>query len=197
MKFMIGTTALFLILFSAPAFAQEEPKPQQQEEHKPQDSKAPVPEKAPAEKPAAGQPKEKQAPPEKSQDKPQTDEKQKQQEQKTQEKQNQAQQKQAQQQQKAQQAQAHNSAPAQNGGSARRIPDDKFRSHFGPQHHFRPARGNNGRFQYGGYWFVYTDPWPAGWSYDDDCYIEDDGGVYYLIDALHPDLRLVVVVEVS
>ncbi len=191
MKLMIGTTALFLILFSAPAFAQDEPKPQQQEEHKPQDSKAPVPEKAPPEKPAPTQPKEKQAPPEKSQDKPQSDEKQKQQEQKTQEKQTQAQQKQA------QQSQAHNSAPAQNGGNARRIPDDKFRSHFGPQHHFRPARGNNGRFQYGGYWFVYTDPWPSGWSYDDDCYIEDDGGVYYLVDALHPDLRLVVVVQVS
>jgi flagellar motor protein MotB len=187
MKFMIGTTALFLILFSAPAFAQDEPKPQQQEEHKPQDSKAPPPEKAPADKPAAAQPKEKQAPPEKSQPaaKPQT------------EKQTQEQQKQAQQQQKTQQTQAHNSAPAQNGGNAQRIPDDKFRSHFGPQHHFRPARGNNGRFQYGGYWFVYTDPWPVGWSYDDDCYIEDDGGVYYLIDVPHPDLRVVVVVQVS
>jgi flagellar motor protein MotB len=199
MKFMIGTAALFLILTSAPAFAQDEPKPQQQDEHKPQDSKAPVPEKAPPEKPEAGQPKEKQAPPEKAQPaaKPKTDEKQQQQEQKAQEKQTQEQQKQAQQQQKTQQAQAHNSAPAQNGGNARRIPDDKFRTHFGPQHHFRVARGNNGRFQYGGYWFVYTNPWPVGWSYDDDCYIEDDGGVYYLVDVLHPDLRLVVVVQIS
>jgi hypothetical protein len=187
MKFMIGTTALFLILFSAPAFAQDEPKPQQQEEHKPQDSKAPAPEKAPPEKPAAEQPKEKQPPPAKSQPKPQTDEKQ-QQEQKAKEKQ-------TQQQQKAQPAQAHN-APAQSGGN-KRIPDDKFRSNFGSQHHFRPARGNNGRFQYGGYWFVYTDAWPSGWSYDDDCYIEDDGGVYYLVDALHPDFRLVVAVEIS
>jgi outer membrane biosynthesis protein TonB len=201
MKFLIGTTALFLMFFSTPAFAQDEPKPQQQEEHKPQDSKAPEPEKAPPAKPEAGQPKEKQAPPEKAQPaaKAQTDEKQ-QQEQKTQEKQTQDQQKQAQksaqQPQKQQQAQSH---PASSGGNSggNRIPDDKFRAHFGAQHHFRPARGNNGRFQYGGYWFVYTDAWPSGWSYDDDCYIEDDGGVYYLIDALHPDLRLVVVVQAS
>jgi flagellar motor protein MotB len=199
MKFMIGSAALLLIL-STPAFAQEEPKPQQQEEHKPQDSpKAPAQEKAPPAKPAEGQPKEKQAPPEKPAQPPpkaQNQDKQQQNEKKAQEKQTQQQTKEQQAQPKQAQAQNHN-APAQNGGNARRIPDDKFRAHFGPQHHFRVARGGGNRFQYGGYWFAYNEPWPVGWSYDDDCYIEDDGGVYYLIDVLHPDVRLVVAVEVS
>jgi outer membrane biosynthesis protein TonB len=205
MKFMIGTAALFLIVTSTPALAQDEPKPQQQEEHKPQDSpKAPAQEKAPPAKPDADQPKDKQAPTEKPAEAPpktqNQDKQQKAQEKQTEQqtKDQQAQQKQAQQQQKQQQAQSHNAPPPQNGGNAnaRRIPDDKFRAHFGPQHHFRVARGGN-RFQYGGYWFAYSDAWPVGWSYDDDCYIEDDGGVYYLVDVLHPEVRLLVAVQVS
>jgi len=198
MKFMIGTAALFLVLSSSPAFAQDEPKPQQQEEHKPQDSPKAPEAKAPPAKPDTAQPKEKPAPPPEKAAKPQTDEKQQQQDKKAQVKQTQDQQKQVQQQPKDQQAQAHNAPAAKNAGNgnAHRIPDDKFRANFGPQHHFRVARSGN-RFQYGGYWFAYSDPWPTGWSYDDDCYIEDDGGVYYLIDALHPDLRLVVIVQVS
>ena len=197
MKYMIGSAALLLVL-STPAFAQEEPKPQQQEEHKPQDSpKAPAQEKAPPAKPDAGQPKEKQAPPEKPAQPPpkaQNQDKQQQNEKKAQEKS--AQQQTKEQQAQPKQAQNHN-PPAQNGGNERRIPDDKFRANFGSQHHFRVARGGGNRFQYGGYWFAYSEPWPVGWSYDDDCYIEDDGGVYYLIDVLHPDVRLVVAVEVS
>ena len=209
MKFMIGTAALCLLLTtSAPALAQEEPKPQEQGEHKPQDSKQPpAAEKAPPAKPEAGQPKEKPAPTEKTQPPPKTQNQDKpQQEQKAQEKQTQqqtkeqqTQQKQAQQQQqKAQQAQSHNASTARNApnANARRIPDDQFRAHFGRDHHFRPARNGN-RFQYGGYWFGYSQPWPSGWSYDDDCYIEDDDGTYYLVDALHTDFRLLVVIDVS
>ena len=196
MKFTLGTTALLLVLTSTPAFAQDEPKPQQQEEHKPQDSpKAPAQEKAPPAKPDADRPKDQPASTEKPA-RPAVKAQEKQTEEQTKEQQDQ-QKKAQQQQQKAQPAQNHNNAQAhQNAGDAHRIPDDKFRAHFGPQHHFRPSRGDS-RFQYGGYWFVYNDPWPSGWAAEDDCYIEDDGGVYYLVDAIHPDFRLLLVVQVS
>lgn len=31
-------------------------------------------------------------------------------------------------------------------------------------------------------------------SYNDDCYIEDDGGSYYLVDLIHPDIRVMLIV---
>jgi hypothetical protein len=86
----------------------------------------------------------------------------------------------------------------QQASQRERIPDDKFRAHFGHDHHFRPGRpvivDNEPRFQYSGYWFQFADPWPAGWSYDDDCYIDyvDDG--YYLFDPVHPGVRIAVTV---
>jgi DNA polymerase III gamma/tau subunit len=86
----------------------------------------------------------------------------------------------------------------QQASQRERIPDDKFRAHFGQDHHFRPGRpvivDNQPRFQYSGYWFDIVDPWPAGWSYDDDCYIDyvDDG--YYLFDPVHPGVRIAVTV---
>lgn len=80
-----------------------------------------------------------------------------------------------------------------------RIPDDKFRSHFGREHHFHVDRArvvNQSQpvIVYGGYSFELVDAWPAEWSYDDDCYIDyvDDG--YYLFDVLHPGIRIAVIV---
>lgn len=79
------------------------------------------------------------------------------------------------------------------------IPDDKFRSHFGREHHFHVDRArivNESQpvVVYGGYSFELVDTWPAEWSYDDDCYIDyvDDG--YYLFDVLHPGIRIAVIV---
>ena len=81
---------------------------------------------------------------------------------------------------------------------AQRIPDDKFRTHFGREHHFRVSQPviveNRPRFQYSGYWFEFVDAWPADWSYSDDCYIDYLDGQYFLFDALHPGVRLAVVV---
>ncbi len=89
---------------------------------------------------------------------------------------------------------------AHNGGKSARIPDDKFRSHFGSQHHFSIGHAtmvnNRPGFQYAGYSFVFVDPWPAGWAYTDDCYVDYIDGEYFLIDLLHPGVRLALTVVI-
>jgi outer membrane biosynthesis protein TonB len=80
-------------------------------------------------------------------------------------------------------------------GKGQRIPTEKFQSNFGSQHHFRVQHLENGRrFERGGYRFELVEVWPAGWSYDDDCYIEQDGDDYYVVDLIHPDIRVAVIV---
>lgn len=98
-------------------------------------------------------------------------------------------------------------AAADNGsaGSAKmqgkgvHIPDDKFRANFGRNHTFvinRPVIVNNQpTFHYGGYSFVMVDPWPMGWAYTDDCYIDYIDGEYFLFDLLHPGVRIEVFVN--
>jgi hypothetical protein len=100
-----------------------------------------------------------------------------------------------------QRMQAQNSppqnAPGPRGGG--RIPDDKFRAQFGRDHHFRIGHPTivegRPRFEYSGYSFELIDPWPAAWSYDDDCYIDYVDDEYWLFDPLHPGMRIAVVVE--
>ncbi|MGA9507008.1 MAG: hypothetical protein WBV55_00020 [Candidatus Sulfotelmatobacter sp.] len=100
----------------------------------------------------------------------------------------------------------NNDRAMQNGGdhgksaSGQRIPDDKFRANFGRQHTFRVQTQvvqGQPRFQYGGYWFALSNPWPGDWAYTDDCYVDYINGEYVLIDLLHPgvEIPLVVVVE--
>jgi hypothetical protein len=85
----------------------------------------------------------------------------------------------------------------QHAGRGGRIPDDKFRAQFGREHHFK-ARSvivqGRPQFQYGGYSFELVDAWPSDWAYTDDCYIDYIDGQYYLIDLLHPGIRLAVFV---
>jgi hypothetical protein len=78
--------------------------------------------------------------------------------------------------------------------NARRIPEESFRVSFGREHHFHVARRDDRRFEYGGYIFEYVDAWPPDWSYGDDCYIEQDGDDYYLVNARHPGARVLVVI---
>lgn len=90
----------------------------------------------------------------------------------------------------------------QPGHGGQRIPDERFRANFGREHrfHVRPQgggevqRGEGPRFQYAGYWFELVEPWPAAWSYDDDCYIEYIDDDYYLFDDLHPGYRVLIIV---
>jgi hypothetical protein len=50
------------------------------------------------------------------------------------------------------------------------------------------------RFNYGGYYFQYSEAWPSDWDYNDDVYIDYIDGNYYLINPRHPGVRLLVVI---
>jgi hypothetical protein len=86
--------------------------------------------------------------------------------------------------------------PIENG----RIPDAQFHAHFGHEHTFHVGHpvivGGQPRFQFGGYWFGYSEAWPVGWGYSDDVYVDFIDGQYYLIDPVHPGLRLALIVVV-
>ena len=203
----ISTTALFLLLgLAVPAHARQE---KQEESTKPPKQ-------------------EQQAKPEKQQEaKPQQQQKQQQQKQqaKGQQEQQQKQQdksaKQEQQQQVKSDKQQHQLQTASSHGGPQRteramatqraqpelrlsergsgrIPDDRFRSHFGREHHFHmgnPAMvGGYSRFQYGGFWFGFVEPWPDGWYYTDDFYIDYVDGGYYMYNPYYPGARFAITV---
>ncbi|MGA9528383.1 MAG: hypothetical protein WBS24_09725 [Terriglobales bacterium] len=84
-------------------------------------------------------------------------------------------------------------------GKGGHIPDDKFRANFGKGHTFvvnHPVIVNNQpTFQYGGYTFIMAQPWPMGWAYTDDCYIDYIDGEYFLFDLLHPGVQIEIFVN--
>ena len=77
-----------------------------------------------------------------------------------------------------------------------RIPDDRFRANFGRGHEFRigSPRMVDGysRFQYGGFWFGFVQPWPNGWYYTDDVYIDYIDGEYFVFDPYYPGVRIAI-----
>ena len=81
-----------------------------------------------------------------------------------------------------------------------RIPDDRFRSNFGRGHNFRMGNpiivSGYSRFQYGGFWFGFVEPWPAGWYYTDDVYIDYVDGGYYMYDPYYPGTRFSISVVI-
>ncbi len=96
----------------------------------------------------------------------------------------------------------------QRGGyNGYRIPDDRYRGNFGPGHTFRISRypievyGGYPRFQYGGFWFGFMDPWPEYWSdnwYDnDDVYVVYTDGGYYLYNRQYPRDRIAITVYLN
>jgi outer membrane biosynthesis protein TonB len=78
--------------------------------------------------------------------------------------------------------------------SESRIPDARFRSNFGRGHEFRIGSptlvGGYSRFQYGGYWFGFVQPWPDGWYYTDDVYVDYIDGGYYLCNPYYPGAQV-------
>ena len=81
-----------------------------------------------------------------------------------------------------------------NGHHYGRIPDDRYRANFGRAHSFRMIRprmiDGYQRFQYSGYWFGFNDPWPSGWDYNDDVYVDYVGASYYLYNPRHPGIHI-------
>jgi len=95
-------------------------------------------------------------------------------------------------QQRSQQAKPEQQAERTGGNSGGRIPDDRFRANFGQEHRFRVNQGEyrNRRFQYGGYWFGFVDPWPSNWLYTQDVFVVEIDGVYYLCNANYPGVNI-------
>lgn len=99
----------------------------------------------------------------------------------------------------------HRDWKARGGYHGYRIPDERFDSRFGRNHHFRVyghplvLMGRYPRFQYGDYWFTLMDPVPESWNDDwyrtDDVYIVWDDDAYYLRNVSHPDQRIALTVH--
>ena len=76
---------------------------------------------------------------------------------------------------------------------SKRIPDDRFRANFGRDHRFRVSEADyrrDRRFQYGGYWLGFAQPWPSNWLYTQDVYVIEINGVYYLCNANYPGVNI-------
>lgn len=206
MKLLVGT-AILCMLATAPVYAQQNNDNKQQET-----SKAPEKNNKHAEKPSNKSPEKpvdhsskppKEAPVTTESAPPhQQDQQQKQAEQqaKTEQKARQKQSKNQEKQQQQAERQANhghadtadNTARGDRGGG-RRIPQDRYRASFGRAHTFH-VRHDQDRFQFGGYWFEYSDAWPSDWNDDDDFYIVEIDDVDYLCDARFPDQRIVVII---
>jgi hypothetical protein len=171
---IISTAVLSLTLgAAAPAYAQEE--------HAQQEDKKVQQEKPAQQEEKKAQQEEKKAQPEKP---VQQEEKKAQQEEKKP--------------QQEKPAVQHEQETQRASGENHRIPDDRFRAHFGREHVFvinRPVIiEGQPRFQYGGYWFGFSQPWPVGWAYSDNVYVDYIDGGYYLYNPFHPGIRVVVIV---
>src|SRR5579864_1201453 len=96
----------------------------------------------------------------------------------------------------------HRNWQRRGGYSGYRVPDDRYRGYFGPDHGFRiyglpfMVVGGYPRFQYEGYWITTLDPWPEYWGNDwydnDDVYVAyvDDG--YYLYNRRYPNVGIAI-----
>jgi hypothetical protein len=84
-----------------------------------------------------------------------------------------------------------------NRSDGRRLETREFRDHFGQRHRFRPGwiGGGYNEFGYGGFTFGFLEPWPIGWSYNDDVYVMDVDGGYVLCNPLYPGITVGVIIE--
>ena len=101
----------------------------------------------------------------------------------------------------------HRTWQQRGGYNGYRIPDERYNGYFGESHGFRIYSqpvvfvGGSPRFQYGGFWFGFVDPWPEYWSDDwydnDDVYVaySDDG--YYMYDRRYPRDRIAISVSLN
>jgi len=224
----MSTTALFLLLgLAVPAHARQEKQeekaspPKQEQQAKPEKQQEAKPQQQQKQQQQHSQ---QQAQQQQRQQQSNTAQQQQQQAKPQQQQANSAKQQQQQQhsQQQAQQQQRQQQTASSHGGPQRtqqamtaqrsqpqlrlsdrgssRIPDDRFRSHFGREHHFHMGNpvmvGGYSRFQYGGYWFGFVDPWPVDWYYTDDYYIDYVDGGYYMYNPYYPGARFAITVVI-
>lgn len=96
----------------------------------------------------------------------------------------------------------HHSWRERGGYRGYRIPENRFRAHFGRGHWFRVHTvpvivvGGYPRFQYGGFWFSMVDPWPEYWAptwYEtDDVYVDYVNDGYYMYNRRHPGVAIAI-----
>ena len=101
----------------------------------------------------------------------------------------------------------HRTWQQRGGYNGYRIPEDRYTGYFGESHGFRIYSqpvvfvGGSPRFQYGGFWFGFVDPWPEYWSDDwydnDDVYVVYAGDGYYMYDRRYPRDRIAISVSVN
>jgi DNA mismatch repair ATPase MutL len=205
LKYILGGTALSLILAGTayPQQEQEKEKPKQEEQKPAEKPKTQQKQDQQSAKQQQGEQKneekqEKQSARQQGEQPKQSEqpnrERQDQQKQVTRQQQDEQKQQQRQQQQVAKQQRSDDRDQHSDHGHGR-IPDDRFRSSFGREHHFRVEHVDNRRFQYGGYWFTFNEGWPVGWAYNDDFYIDFIDDQYYLIDLSQPGVQLLLVVD--
>ena len=181
---MMSTAVLSLALgVAAPAFAQQEQRDQQDEQKgKPaqQEQKKAQPDKRAKQEVRTAPQQEKSA-------------KQEEKNARQQDKNTKQEEKSAQQQQRTQQAKPEQQAQRASGNGGGRIPDDRFKASFGREHRFRVSQADysrDHRFQYGGYWFGFVDPWPSNWLYTQDVFVVEINGVYYLCNPMYPGVNI-------
>src|SRR5580698_9264588 len=213
-----STAILSLLLGIAPAYAQQGQQGEKQDHPQQQQSK---PEQSKPEQQHAQQPQRAQQQQEQNQDKQQQHVQQQQdqsrQQQHAQQQRGNEQPQRTQEQQRVQQSawQQHRAQSWQSdhrnwqqrgGYHGYRIPDDRFRGYFGPEHGFRIyglpflVVGGYPRFQYGGYWLSPVDPWPEYWAnnwYDtDDVYVTYANNGYYLFNRRYPNVGIAISISV-
>jgi hypothetical protein len=96
----------------------------------------------------------------------------------------------------------HRNWQQRGGYNGYRIPDNRYRGYFGPDHGFRIyglpflVVGGYPRFRYQGYWFSAVDPWPEYWANDwyntDDVYVTYVDNGYYLFNHRYPDVGIAI-----
>ncbi len=112
------------------------------------------------------------------------------------------------QQRRARNWQAEHRTWQQRGGyTADRIPQDRYRNNFGPNHPFRiyhnpvVVTGGYPGFLYNGFYFSIVDPWPQYWSNNwyenDDVYVDYSGDGYYLYNRRYPQDRISLSVYIN
>jgi outer membrane biosynthesis protein TonB len=189
----ISTAVLTLTLgVGIPAYAQQEQHDQQEKEKKAQPEKSAKPEEKNArqEEPKNTKPEENKAQQEENKNAKPAENNARQEKNNKEEKNVQE--------QHSQEAKPAKQEQHASGNGNGRIPDDRYRAHFGEQHRFRVTQSDysNRRFQYGGYWFGFQGVWPSNWLYTQDVYVVEIDGVYYLCNANYPGVNIMLSVTI-